>query len=391
MREMVDLEENPDSEDRFFVENYSSNNGFYTSTCICVLLLEPSLNSAYRDAVITVQLDLPPEYPFKPPDIQFLTPIFHQNIHDGHLCSHIFRLDWEYQKGIRWCLGQLHTMLVDEGRNFDDMEICKDTNIVFARDNYYLMYDKLIQRCFGHELPSDEVMYDRRDEGDCFENWYETHSFETEMSLQKKLEIHQLALFQEISGELNDMTATTLKNFLSISAPENGLDFVQTTKSEDLYSEYKLEAVEKIDEEKCDSVSVTMPDGDEEKQLSIPKYPCLQILQDLDAKGDIRIPISFTCVSKLLPLCNISRKAMEIRRVNPTLTEMLEDLPDNKEDLLDIIKAADFLCAEYITLNCCLKLNFMIKKESRDMVAAAEALEQQKKPKAQFKIFYRKK
>ena len=109
------------------------------------------------------------------------------------------------------------------------------------------------------------------------------------------------------------------------------------------------------------------------------------MLQNMEKKDSIRLPVSFTCVSKLLPLCNVARETMEIRRVNPTCTQTLEDLPDSKEDLIDIIKAADFLGAEYITLHCCLKLNFLIKKESRDMVAAAEAASSQTN--AQFKTF----
>ena len=384
-REMLDLEINSDIEDRFFVESYHSNDNFSSCTCVCVLLLDSSLNSAYRETIIHVQIDLPSEYPFKPPNVRFLTPLFHQNIHNGILCSHILKKEWNHEKSVRWCLDQLHTMLVVEGRNFDHMNVCKNTNITRLRDQHYLMYDKLMQRCLGHELPSDTSMYDRHEEGECFTTWYKTHSFESEFTLQQKLDIHQLSLFQEISGELNAMTAATLKNFLAVSAPTNGLLFVRSVKNTHLNSTYKLEAVKEVEEEKCGSIEVIMPYGEGEKQLNILKYPCLVLLQNMEKEDSIRLPVSFTCVSKLLPLCNVAREAMEIRRLNPTCTQTLEDLPDSKEDLIDIIKAADFLGAEYITLHCCLKLNFMIKKESRDMVATAEATSSQKN--AQFKTF----
>ena len=186
-REMLDLETNPDLENRFFVYNYHSNDNFSSCRCVCVLLLDPSLNSAYRETIIYVQLDLPSEYPFKPPNVRFLTPIFHQNIHDGYLCSHILREEWATVKGVRWCLDQLHTMLVVEGRNFDHMNVCKNAEITHLRDQYYIMYDKLMQRCLGHELPSDTTICDRYEEGERFTTWYETHSFASEFKLQQKL------------------------------------------------------------------------------------------------------------------------------------------------------------------------------------------------------------
>lgn len=53
-------------------------------------------DSPFQDYLFTLQIDVPPEYPLVPPNIKFLTRIFHPNIHfiTGEICLDILKARW---------------------------------------------------------------------------------------------------------------------------------------------------------------------------------------------------------------------------------------------------------------------------------------------------------
>ncbi|MHA1753990.1 MAG: ubiquitin-conjugating enzyme family protein [Candidatus Odinarchaeia archaeon] len=52
-------------------------------------------NGLYSDGVFKIQIKLTRSYPFEPPEVKFLTPIWHPNIDlNGRICVGILGKDW---------------------------------------------------------------------------------------------------------------------------------------------------------------------------------------------------------------------------------------------------------------------------------------------------------
>ncbi len=54
-------------------------------------------NSPYRDRFFQLEIKLPDDYPFEPPQVRFLTPIWHPNIAPvtGEICNDILKISGE--------------------------------------------------------------------------------------------------------------------------------------------------------------------------------------------------------------------------------------------------------------------------------------------------------
>ncbi|XP_047481857.1 ubiquitin-conjugating enzyme E2 D2B-like [Penaeus chinensis] len=51
--------------------------------------------SPFEDGIFDLAIDFPGDYPFQPPRIRFLTPIYHMNIDaDGEICLDILGNEW---------------------------------------------------------------------------------------------------------------------------------------------------------------------------------------------------------------------------------------------------------------------------------------------------------
>merc|ERR1712054_458260 len=60
-------------------------------------------DSPYAGGMFTMSIEIPPEYPFKPPALTFDTKVYHPNIKksDGQVCQDILRKDWSPQLKIK--------------------------------------------------------------------------------------------------------------------------------------------------------------------------------------------------------------------------------------------------------------------------------------------------
>uniref|UniRef100_A0AC34RQ70 UBC core domain-containing protein n=1 Tax=Panagrolaimus sp. JU765 TaxID=591449 RepID=A0AC34RQ70_9BILA len=105
VREMEEIKANPP----IFVEGLDTEPDNIRKWFI---IIKPRINP-YKHGAFKIKLDLHPEYPFKPPRIQFLTPIYHPNVDkQGNLCLSVIQMDnWKITTSIEAVLSSLMTLI----------------------------------------------------------------------------------------------------------------------------------------------------------------------------------------------------------------------------------------------------------------------------------------
>jgi len=69
-------------------------------------------DSPYANGKFEIELDVPQEYPFKPPKLKFLTKIYHPNVKsDGSVCTEVLSDGWSPQLKIQDVLLTIRTLL----------------------------------------------------------------------------------------------------------------------------------------------------------------------------------------------------------------------------------------------------------------------------------------
>jgi ubiquitin-conjugating enzyme E2 D/E len=90
--------------------------------------IEGPEDSPYAGGKFHLTLTFPSDYPFKPPTIKFLTPIYHPNIStEGEICLDILHSQWSPALTIRSLLISLCSLLTDpnseHGMNNDALQL----------------------------------------------------------------------------------------------------------------------------------------------------------------------------------------------------------------------------------------------------------------------------
>ena len=72
-------------------------------------------DTPYEDGIFILNINFPPDYPFKPPKINFLTKIYHPNINsnNGYICLDILKDLWSPALSINKVLLSLCSLLND--------------------------------------------------------------------------------------------------------------------------------------------------------------------------------------------------------------------------------------------------------------------------------------
>ena len=355
--EFQNMEEDPD-EDRFFV-----NEQFYHTNRIqwdCCILIDDKEITAYQNAVIVVTLTFPAEYPFKPPAVFFKTPVFHPYVSEetGELCSCILRENWSItnnNRHVRDVLSQLHAMIISDGDNYDDRNICINREIQELRNNNYPLFFSVIRVCLQLELPEDDsgnMTYENRG------TWDEC----VQKQQQRRVKQDDLvtSLFQ---GKFDGMNSV-VRRFLGL------------TPDQELLSEYTLASVK----QPTGTIRIITSDGYRDVQ----RWSSIKLFDNFDNTTDTTIHIPFTTekLSSVINLCKIEDMMM-LRCVSPSngyaddvVSQLIAPFQTySKGETFEILKTADFLGGERIVISACLYLSHLIRRESRAIhtVASTEA------------------
>eukprot|EP01101_Sappina_pedata_P004308 TRINITY_DN17_c1_g1_i1.p2 TRINITY_DN17_c1_g1~~TRINITY_DN17_c1_g1_i1.p2 ORF type:complete len:158 (-),score=81.94 TRINITY_DN17_c1_g1_i1:141-590(-) len=77
-------------------------------------IVEGPEGTPYEGGKFKVDIEIPTEYPFKPPKVQFTTKIYHPNVKsDGSLCTQTLAEGWSPQLKITDVLQILRTLMTD--------------------------------------------------------------------------------------------------------------------------------------------------------------------------------------------------------------------------------------------------------------------------------------
>jgi ubiquitin-conjugating enzyme E2 D/E len=76
-------------------------------------VVEGPANSLYQGGKFEMSIILPQNYPFRPPEVKFLTKVYHVNVKqtDGSLCADIFQNNWAPTLNLRYVLETVLTIL----------------------------------------------------------------------------------------------------------------------------------------------------------------------------------------------------------------------------------------------------------------------------------------
>ena len=70
--------------------------------------------SAYEDGIFNLSFDFPDNYPFKCPDVKFITPMYHPNVKKdtGEICMDVFANSWSPTQKVCDIIEKLASLLV---------------------------------------------------------------------------------------------------------------------------------------------------------------------------------------------------------------------------------------------------------------------------------------
>ena len=94
-----------------------------------VIIMQGPETTPYEGGIFKLKFAFPDNYPFKAPDVKFLTPIYHPNIKNdsGEICQDIFASSWAPTQKVADILEKLVSMLRNPSTSTPlEPEICNE-------------------------------------------------------------------------------------------------------------------------------------------------------------------------------------------------------------------------------------------------------------------------
>jgi ubiquitin-conjugating enzyme E2 D/E len=119
------------------------------------ILKGDALRSPYTNGNWLLTIDFPSDYPFKPPRIKFVTPIYHCNIsNDGNICLDILKDSWNPALSVAKALLSISSMLADPNPD-DPLDAYKGQ---LYRDDFQQYIKEAVLHTTQHATQYSDVM-----------------------------------------------------------------------------------------------------------------------------------------------------------------------------------------------------------------------------------------
>uniref|UniRef100_A0A7S3QZB0 UBC core domain-containing protein n=2 Tax=Dunaliella tertiolecta TaxID=3047 RepID=A0A7S3QZB0_DUNTE len=129
MKELADLQRDPPP--NCSAGPSDSNDMFHWQATI----MGPT-DSPFASGVFFISIHFPPDYPFKPPKVQFQTKVYHPNINaNGSICLDILKDQWSPALTVSKVLLSICSLLTDP--NPDDPLVPEIANLMKRDKNLY--------------------------------------------------------------------------------------------------------------------------------------------------------------------------------------------------------------------------------------------------------------